>query len=77
MMGMMRNQQDHMQAQLASKAHQHFKHTVLEGVLRKLMLPQNKIVLRGVDVLIPEICYFKNGEPNNCYFTKDPTVRHR
>ena len=52
-MGMMVNQQDEMQAQLANTASKHFKHTVLEQVLRKLMLPANKIVERGVEVLIP------------------------
>ena len=74
-MRMMHDQQKQMQATLRTKATKHFKHTELETVLKKLMLPSNKIVERGVEVFVPDVCYFVNGEPQNCFFNKDTNVR--
>jgi hypothetical protein len=30
-------------------------------IIRKLRLPKNKIVTRGIEIYIPEICFYKDG----------------
>lgn len=40
-------------------------------LLKKLQLPSNKIVLRGVEFFIPEICFYKDGEPTSLFINRD------
>ena len=40
-------------------------------MLKKLLLPANKIVTRGVEFYIPEICFYKEGEAYCLFFTRD------
>jgi hypothetical protein len=47
----------------------------LEAILKHLLLPSNKIVKRGVEVFVPEICYFDDGEAVSFYFTRDVEVK--
>lgn len=40
-------------------------------LLKKLQLPSNKIVLRGVDFFISEICFYKDGEAASLFLNRD------
>lgn len=40
-------------------------------VLKRLIPPANKIVSRGVELYIPEICFYKDGEPSCMFLNKD------
>ncbi len=43
-------------------------------VLKKLVLPHHKIVKRGVDIYIPEICFFKDGESKGLFMNRELDV---
>jgi hypothetical protein len=40
-------------------------------LLKKLQLPNNKIVLRGVEFYIPEICFYRDGEAHCLFLNRD------
>lgn len=40
-------------------------------LLRKLQLPTNKIVTRGVDFFISEICFYRDGEAIGLFLNRD------
>jgi hypothetical protein len=47
-------------------------------VIKHLIVPHNKIVSRGLDLFIPDIIFYKDGEPKNLYCGKeidDPTIK--
>jgi hypothetical protein len=39
-------------------------------VIKKLIVPHNKIIKRGIDIFIPEICFFKDGESKGMFLNK-------
>ena len=43
-------------------------------LLKKLVLPHHKIVKRGVDIYIPEICFFKDGESKGLFMNRELDV---
>lgn len=42
-------------------------------LLKKLQLPNNKIVHRGVDFFISEICFYRDGEATALFLNRDFT----
>ena len=43
----------------------------LRWVLRRLTLPNNKVIIRGLNVFIPEIAFYQDGELSAFYMNKD------
>jgi hypothetical protein len=39
----------------------------LQFVLKRLLLPTHKIIAQGIGILIPEICFYKDGEADCLY----------
>jgi hypothetical protein len=37
-------------------------------------MPVNKICKKGIEVYIPEICFFEDGEPSGLFFIKETDV---
>jgi hypothetical protein len=71
---MLENQEASLRADLALRSSSCFSPTFLETILRHLLLPSNKIVKRGVEIFVPEVCYFEEGEPASFYFNRDIDV---
>ena len=42
-----------------------------EWIIRHLMLPHHKLITRGLDVFIPEIVLFKDGEASEIFCNKE------
>lgn len=40
-------------------------------VIKKLLLPNHKIVKRGIDIFIPEVCFFKDGQVKGLFLNKE------
>jgi hypothetical protein len=40
-----------------------------------LLLPSNKIVKRGVELFVPEVCCFEEGEAVNLFYNRDIDVK--
>lgn len=70
-MAMMKEKEESTRALLEEKSSFSGSEEYLELVLQRLMIPQNKIVRRSIEVFIPEICYFKNGEADTLYFSRE------
>lgn len=54
------------------------KKTFLKWVLKRLTIPNNKIVLKGLNIYVSEICFYENGELSSLYMNKDiqdPTLK--
>lgn len=41
-----------------ARSHAHFPPSHLKTILKHLLLPTNKIVRRGVEIFVPEVCFF-------------------
>ena len=54
------------------------KKTYLKWILKRLTIPSNKIVLKGLNIYVSEICFYENGELSSLYMNKDiqdPTLK--
>lgn len=45
-----------------------------QWLLKHLLVPSNKICLRGLDITIPETIYYKDGEVLEFYLNKEIEV---
>lgn len=60
-------------AEDADKVYGHYK-----TILKFLILPHNKIINRGLNIFIPEIVFYKDGEATNlfcCREVDDPAIK--
>ena len=47
-------------------------------ILKYLIVPHNKIVTRGLNIFIPELVFYKDGEATNLFCCKevdDPVIK--
>jgi len=64
----------YVQLKLNNNHNNHYQKNLYEKVIERLIPPSNKIVSQGIDLFIPEICFFQDGEPHSFYFNKDICV---
>ena len=69
-----KNKVQHYQSKIVNKMAKK-KHTSsqLEYVLKKLLPPNNKTIVRSFGVFIPEICFYKDGEAHSLYLNSEHT----
>lgn len=47
-------------------------------VIKHLIIPHNKIITKGLEIFLPEILFYKEGEPNKMYCMRevdDPVIK--